>query len=127
VVIHFDEKHEKALAESTGCINYRFRIDGHDYDCASYARFLSWLEKVNGEWKMLRLEAIYDRDTITPALPMLMPPAKFHMEGHRDSYRCIGWLLASKGFEVNRHLPGTDRPESVTKLMDKSLSWLRAI
>jgi hypothetical protein len=126
VVIHFDKKHEKALAESTGSINSRFCIDGHDYDCASYARFISRLEKVNGEWKLLTLDAIYDRDTITPALPMLSTPAKFDMEGHRDSYRCIGWLLAGKGFEVNRDLPGTDRPGSVTNLMDEAFIWLKA-
>jgi hypothetical protein len=127
VEIHFDDKRVKALAESTGSINSRFRMDGHEYDCASYARFISRLERVNGEWKMLTLEAIYDKDTITPALPMASAPAKFDMEGHRDSYRCIGWLLASKGFQVNRDLPGTDRPESVTKFMDESFTWLKAL
>jgi hypothetical protein len=126
VVIHFDEKHEKALSESTGSINSRFHVDGHDYDCASYARFISRLEKVNGEWKILTLEAVYDRDTITPALPMFSTPAKFDMEGHRDSYRCIGWLLAGKGFEINRDLPGTDRPESVTRLMHEAFTWLKS-
>lgn len=127
VEIHFDDKRVKALAESTGSINSRFRMDGHEYDCASYARFISRLERVNGEWKMLTLEAIYDKDTITPALPMVSAPAKFDMEGHRDSYRCIGWLLAGKGFQVNRDLPGTDRPESVTKFMDESFTWLKAL
>lgn len=76
---------------------------------------------------MLTLEAIYDRDTNTPVLPMLSAPSEFDMEGHRASYRCIGWLLAGKGFAVNRDLPGADRPESVTSLMNKSFAWLKSV
>jgi hypothetical protein len=114
------DKHEKALAEFTRSINSRFRNDENEYDCASNARFISRLEMVDGEWKMLTLEAMHDKDTITPVRPMFSLPAKFDMEGHRDSYRRIGWLLASKGFQVNRDLLRTTSPESVTKVMSAS-------
>jgi hypothetical protein len=128
VDVHFNEKNDKALAESMGSINARFRIDGGEYDCISYARFVSRLEKLDGEWRMLTLEVIYDRDTMTSALPGMLPaPANFDTTGHRDSYRCIGWLLASKGFEVNRDLPGTDRPESIASLMSERIAWLRSL
>lgn len=123
MVIHFNNDRTRALSDSAGSINSRFEYEGNDYDCASFARFISRLEKVGREWKMLTLEAIYDRDTIMPALP-IPRPARFDMEGHRASYRCIGWLLSRKGFQVNRDLPGTDRPETVGAFMEDSLNWL---
>lgn len=123
MVIHFNNDRTRALSESAGSINSRFEYEGNDYDCASFAQFISRLEKVGGEWKMLTLEAIYGRDTITPALP-IPHPAHFDMEGHRASYRCIGWLLSRKGFQVNRDLPGTDRPETVSAFMGESFRWL---
>ncbi|KAJ6007655.1 hypothetical protein N7540_011631 [Penicillium herquei] len=124
VIIHLNEDINRALSESTGSINLRFKYEGHEYDCVSYARFISRLQKVNGEWKMLTLEAIYDQDSITPAYS-LQTPANFDLEGHRASYRCLGWVLSRNGFQVNQDLPGTDRPETVTRLMDESYRWLK--
>ncbi|KAJ5833626.1 hypothetical protein N7474_001937 [Penicillium riverlandense] len=123
VVVHVNG--DKAVTESTGSINARFNLEGHDYDCASYARFISRLQKVNGEWKLLTLHAIYDRDTITPAVPMSSPPANFDLTGYRPSYNCIGWLLARKGFQINQDLPGSDRPELIAQLMDEAWNWLK--
>ncbi|KAJ5632772.1 hypothetical protein N7490_009111 [Penicillium lividum] len=59
----------KALSESTGSIAIRFQHHGGLFDCVSYTRFISRLEVVNGEWKLLTLDAIYERDSIMPVVP----------------------------------------------------------
>lgn len=114
----------KALTESTGSISIRFSFNGVEYDCVSLTRFISRLEYVDSEWKLLTLEAIYDRDYISPTTPVSefaeLPLPK---EG-RASYKCISWLLSLKGFKVKQDLPGVDDAASCTKLMKESLAWL---
>lgn len=117
---------DKAISESTGSISIRFTLDDEDYDCVSYTRFISRFQRVESEWKMLTLEAVYERDSIVPVTPV--PPSignpKLVSTGVRDSYRWIGWLLSRKGFQIDPNLPGIDRPAFVTKLMEESWSWL---
>ncbi|CAI7641809.1 unnamed protein product [Penicillium pancosmium] len=114
---------DKAVSESTGSISIRFALDGGDYDCVSYTRFLSRLQRVDGEWKILTLEAVYERDTIVPVTPS-MENTQFVSPGGRESYRWIGWLLDRKGFQIDPNLPGIDRPASVSKLIGNCWSWI---
>ncbi|KAJ5689449.1 hypothetical protein N7462_003841 [Penicillium macrosclerotiorum] len=114
---------EKAVSESTGSINIRFMVGDCSYDCTSYTRFVSRLQRVDGKWKILTLEAIYERDTIIPVFPTLSN-TPFVLNYPRNSYKCIAWILARKGFEINRNLPGIDLPLSVSKLMENSWTWL---
>jgi hypothetical protein len=114
----------KAVAESAGTIHARFNFEGVPYDCTSYGRFLSRLEKDGDEWKMCSLEVIYDKDTIQPVTPggaskniTLNPEA-------RESYKCLDWVLAQNGYAIDRGLPGTDQPGSGDKLMKESFAWL---
>ncbi|GKZ95767.1 hypothetical protein AnigIFM59636_009775 [Aspergillus niger] len=114
---------DKALTESTGSISIRFSYEGRQYDCVSFTRFISRLQNVDGQWKLLTLEAIYDRDNITPVLPGT--PANIHIApGTRESYKCIAWLLSQKGFKVKEDLPGGDDPASCDNLMQGAFKWL---
>lgn len=114
----------KALSESTGSISIRFRFNGIEYDCVSLTRFISRMEYVDSEWKLLTLEAIYDRDYITPTVPVSVSAEIPLPKEGRASYKCISWLLSQKGFKIKQDLPGVDDPASCTKLMEESLTWL---
>lgn len=114
----------KALSESTGSISIRFRFKGMEYDCISFTRFISRLECVDGQWKLLTLEAIYDRDCITPTIPSSASVEFPLPKGGRDSYKCIAWVLSQKGFKVKQDLPGVDDLPSCTRLMEENLVWL---
>ena len=116
---------DKALSESTGSIMARFQHGGASYDCTSYARFVSRLQRVDGDWKMLTLEAIYERDTIQPSFPGVPSAPPLDIKTGRESYKCLGWLLSQKGFNVDQGLPGTDLPESVQSFMEEHSQWLR--
>lgn len=114
----------KALSESTGSISIRFRHNGLQYDCVSSTRFISRLECVDGEWKLLTLDAIYDRDYIMPTLPSSGSVDLPLPKDGRESYKCVAWVLSQKGFEVKQDLPGVDDTPSCTRLMEEHLEWL---
>lgn len=116
---------DKALSESTGSIVMRFSYLGGDFECVSHARFISRLERVNGSWKLLSLETIYDRDSIVPVVPAAQPVIiPVDEKGGRKSYKCLTWILAQGGFQVRQDIPGTDIPDSVTALMSRNFAWL---
>lgn len=115
---------DKALSESTGSIQIRTKYEGEDYDLISCNRFISRLLKTADGWRMLTLDAIYDRDSLVPVLPGQKAVAKIDNLGPRASYRCVSWVLSKQGFKIKQDLPGSDRPELVTKLMDEGFSWL---
>ncbi len=115
---------DRAVSESSGTILARFTHNGRAYDCVSYGRFISRLERENSKWKLLTLEVIYDKDLIQPVLPgpgldtISLDPAS------RASYQCLAWVLSNNGFSIDQALPGTDIPGSGEKLIAECLSWL---
>lgn len=115
---------DKALSESTGSIQIRTQYEGEEYDLVSCNRFISRLSKTTDGWRLLTLDAIYDRDSLTPVLPGQSVPPKIDDLGSRSSYRCVSWVLSKQGFKIKQDLPGSDRPESITKLMKAGFDWL---
>lgn len=122
VEIHLNGK--KALSESTGSISIRLRHGGESFESISYNRFISRLEFVGDEWKLLSLEAIYVRDFITPVIPGRTATFDFP-ENTRESYKCIAWALSQKGFTIKQDLPGADDPAGCARFMEANLKWLR--
>ncbi|VUC24153.1 unnamed protein product [Clonostachys rosea] len=116
---------DKAVSESTGSIMARVKYNNVDYDLISYAKFISRLERVDGVWKMLSLEAIYERDTLQPVYPGTGERIVAIEEHGRASYRCLSWLLLQKGFTVDQELPGSDIKGSTEKLLNDCFAWLR--
>ncbi|KAJ6024485.1 hypothetical protein N7540_005282 [Penicillium herquei] len=113
----------KALTESTGSISIRIQHGGEFFECISYNRFISRVELVGDGWKLLSLEAIYVRDFITSVIPGRTASFDFP-ENTRESYKCIGWVLAQKGFTIKQDLPGTDDPTSCARFMEANFTWL---
>lgn len=113
----------KAVSESTGAIYARFNYQGTPYDCISYGRFISRLERDGNEWKMCTLEVIYDKDTIQPVTPGTATQIQLDPEA-RESYKCLHWVLAQNGYAIDRTLPGTDQPGSGEALMKQCFEWL---
>ncbi|KAK5702379.1 hypothetical protein LTR17_022376 [Elasticomyces elasticus] len=91
---------DRAVSESMGTILARFRYEERSYDCSSYGRFVSRLERSAGEWKMLTLEVIYDRDSIQSVTPggsdvdiEVDPKARKATGASPGSWRRMGSLL----------------------------------
>lgn len=137
ILVHLNPSQTRALTESVGSIRIRtpHTYRGVKYDIVAWGRFISRVERVpssggGGEWKMLTLEVIYERDSIVPVVPVAgrggEPPEGFEEQtkGTRESYKCLGWVLASRGYKIDQELPGTDRPETVERVMKEGFAWL---
>ncbi|KEF53434.1 uncharacterized protein A1O9_10409 [Exophiala aquamarina CBS 119918] len=128
VDIHLSPCHQRAVSESTGNITFKFKVEEETYELVSWTRFISRLEKVGEDWKLAGLEAIYDRDSITVAMPSTHGDGahgtSFKHVGRRESYSSLAWFLEQRGLPVSDDLAGTDRPQSVEELMVRQFDWL---
>lgn len=75
---------------------------------------------------MVKFEAIYDNETLTPTfpadkVPSTKPPVEF-----RESYNVLAWMMERAGFPISQDMPGTDRPETVERIMREAFAWLEA-
>ncbi|KAI3331780.1 hypothetical protein HD806DRAFT_169385 [Xylariaceae sp. AK1471] len=131
-VIHYSTSPNippRAVSESPCSILIRFTYADVSYDLTSYARLISRLELASGVWKLLTLEAIYEKDTIVPSFPSSSTGTETTSisldETARASYRGLTWLLGLGGrYRVSQELPGSDRPGSGEALVEGHLRWL---
>ena len=131
VIVRVNETGKRALATVSASIEARFITDdGIEVDLASQTRLVYRAVKDSGvdtQWKLNRLDCIYECDRIIPTVPgefIKINPADLRL--FRPSYKYLSWFLITKGLEVNRELPGDDRPEQVNSLYDDAFDWLRS-
>lgn len=120
---------KKALALSTGSVNIRVSIDGTEYEMVSLVRFVSRLQHIqlplHWEWRLLTLDAVYDRDYIIPIQPVsarstiISPPPEA-----RRSYKYLDCVLSRQGFTIAKDLPGTDDENTIAILFEENDRWL---
>ena len=123
VAVHFNDKGNKAVSESTGNILGRFMHEDVAYDCLSYSLFISRFVNDGNGWRMCSLETIYQKDSLLPVVPGTAKEIKPD-PNTRASYRCLGWLLSQGGFKIEQDLPGVDKPGSGEALIEACLKWL---
>ena len=77
-------------------------------------------------WRLLTLEAIYDRDSVAPTKPTagLSQPPVIDTTDYRASYKYLTWTLRLRGYKIAQNLPGTDDENSMNKCLDESYNWL---
>ena len=117
-------KGDKAIIEVSSGIEFRIPVNDIEVDLVSYARLFFRAERREGVWKFLSLDAIYERDTMVPAIPgarLELEPEQ--LEGFRPSYRLIGYHLRRLGYEIPDDLYGDDRPAEVTALYRSAFKW----
>lgn len=123
---HFNDRRDKAVAESRGQLRIPVVLEDTSYTLTSYVRFISRLEKDRSHWYMLSFEAIYENDNLIPDFPSNKTPSTGPLPGSRKSYGVTSWVLGLSNLSINQDLPGTDRPETVEAMMNKQFDWLNA-
>jgi hypothetical protein len=121
-----DVRGSKALAQSWCIIDTRFERSGSEYDAKTYVRLFNQCEKVDGRWKLLTLEAIYLRDSITPVYPAKEPDYG-DLSGFRKSYRFTAWMVAQRGLTIRNDLAGEDDPKSMEDLLNRNHAWIETL
>ncbi|WP_405163825.1 nuclear transport factor 2 family protein [Nocardia sp. NBC_01499] len=114
----------RAIVEVPITIEMRDTFRGVEVDLTSYLRMLHRAEKGNSGWRFAASVAIFDHDTMTPALPTAPPTLHPEdLEGARPSYRMLRLWMTERGYTVPTDRYGIDRPAELTTLYDAAYDW----
>ncbi len=114
----------RAFVELPVAVEVRFPLGGVEAELISYSRLLYTVEQ-RDTWKIRSLTAVYERDTLTPAVPgttLDIDPDR--LSGFRPSYRCLSYHISLRGLQPPIDLYGDDQPDRAKRLYDEVLSWL---
>ena len=116
---------EKAVLELSISAERRFLLKGVEADLASYTRLLYRLDRRESGWKILLLNAIYERDTLTPTIPGTTLDVDYEkLAQFRPSYRFVAYDISLSGRSMTADLYGDDQPEQVQALYRSAFDWL---
>jgi hypothetical protein len=101
--------------------NGRSTIEGTQYDMSSSATFIVKLVRFHGDWKIISLECIYDKDNLVPVVNT--PKTPLVIDYPRESYKCLGYILGKAGYTVDPNLPGWDRPSEAQTHLESARHW----
>jgi len=115
------------MCESYGEIIGRAMLDGIDYDMRSSGTFIVKLIRLSGEWKIVSLECVYDKDNLVPIQAQKsLPGGPLEIDFPRESYKGLAYVLQKLGgYRIDENLPGFDRPEKALELLEKSRNWVK--
>jgi hypothetical protein len=87
-------------------------------------RMLHRAEKVDDGWRFAVSVAIFDHDTMTPAVPgTRLTLNSDDLAGIRPSYRMLSLWMTDRGYAVPADRYGVDRPAGLTALYDDAYAW----
>ena len=118
---------DKATVESPAMIFNRARLEGVEVDFHVFCRFVSRAVRVEGAWKLLTFEVLFERDIMRTVNPAEALPIEWRvLETLRPSYRFLAYLQRSRGVTVNPDLLGDDRPDQLDAFHAGEEAWLGA-
>ena len=115
------------MCEAYGEIIGRSMLDSIEYDMSSSGTFIVKLLRIGGEWKIVSLECVYDRDNLVPIQAQKnLPSAPLAIDYPRESYKGLAYVLQKLGgYRIDENLPGFDRPEQALQLLERSRNWVK--
>ncbi|MEI6301251.1 MAG: nuclear transport factor 2 family protein [Betaproteobacteria bacterium] len=114
----------RALSETNVMIMGRSVVHDIEVDTVAYGRFFDFVERRDGVWRILRREAIYEKDRVDPVVAGTVVPfdAK-KLAGFPPPYRHLAYSLSSQGFTVSPDLPTNDSA-SLAKVHAQGEAWI---
>jgi len=124
-VVHV--RNDRVTVEVVCNVKFQIKVKGVPAHLVSYTRLNYRLIERDNRWRIQRLDAIYERDTLTPAYPGdTVEVSSSDVAGFRTSYALLTYYLRSKGYTIGEDLLGDDRPGEVLAFYDGLLEWLNA-
>lgn len=119
---------DRATVESPAMIFSRTRLDGVEVDFHVFCRFFSRAVRVDGVWKLISFEVLFERDIMKPVNPSERLPVDWsRLETLRQSYKFLAWIQQSRGVVVNPDLLGDDRPDELAAFHAGEDRWLAGV
>ncbi len=123
--VHIHEN--KAVLELPLAVERRFLLKGVEADLTSFTRMLYQLERRDTGWKILFMNAIYERDTLTPTLPGTTLDVDYaKIAEFRAPYRFVAYDISLGGRSMTADLYGDDQQDRVNALYKAAFDWLGA-
>jgi hypothetical protein len=114
----------RALAETNVMIMGRSVVHGVEVDTVAYGRFYDLVERRGEHWRILRREAIYEKDRVDPvAAGTRVPFDVARLDRFPRPYRHLAYSLTSQGFDVSHDLP-TDGSPALERLYALGAAWV---
>lgn len=115
---------DRALSETNVMIMGRSVVHDIEVDTVAYGRFFDLVERRAGVWRILRREAIYEKDRVDPVVAgTTVPFDASKLAGFPPPYRHLAYSLSSQGFTVSPDLPTNDSA-SLAKVYAQGEAWI---
>jgi len=117
---------DRAILETDAMVLNRSYFEGHLFDFTIYLRLYDRLERRERQWKILRMDGIYDKDRLDPVNPGSVPDGFFdglRLSGPESAVGLMRWRLEKRGRTVSPDiaLAGTDGEK---RLRAEAEAWL---
>ena len=118
---------QRAVVELGASVAVTVEIHGVEADLVSYSRLLYQADQLYVQWKIASLTAIYEADTLTPAMPGSALWIDLDaIDLLRKPYRFLAYHQHLRGGTVPDDMYGDDRPDEVSALYEHLHAWLRS-
>lgn len=115
---------DRAIAQTKMTISQRGPVEGVECDVVCTGRFYDFVQRHQGQWKLLHRQPIYEKDRIDP----LDPAADLRLDAARlaqmpEGYRHLAYIQTGIGYTVKMDMPQLKGPE-VERLVRRGDAWL---
>ena len=115
---------DRAIAQTKMTISQRGPVEGVLCDVVCTGRFFDFIVKVDGAWKLLHRQPIYEKDRLDP----VDPAARLELDGNRlaqmpEGYRHLAYIQTGIGYQVKMDMPMLKGPQ-VEALYARGARWL---
>jgi hypothetical protein len=115
---------DRAIAQTKMTISQRGPVEGVLCDVVCTGRFYDFLVKMDGDWRLLHRQPIYEKDRLDP----VDPAARLVLDAERlarmpEGYRHLAYIQTGIGYQVKMDMPMLKGPE-VEALYARGARWL---
>ena len=129
-ILHFlggsaiDIEGDRAIAQTKMTISQRGEVDGVLCDVVCTGRFYDFCVRVDGQWKLLHRQPIYEKDRIDPVDPSAMVTLdQAALAKMPEGYRHLALIQTRIGYTVKMDMPML-KGEAVQDLYRRGAAWL---
>lgn len=116
----------KAISEANAVIMARAKIGPLEIDVTSYARFHDLAEKRDGQWRILKRTAIYEKDrldSVRPSLLFWLASLFMNFKQYPEAYRHLAYGLERQGYKIMPDIP-VDGSMEASQIYENAEKWL---
>lgn len=132
-ILHFlggssiDLQGDRAIVQTKMTISQRGEVQGVLCDVVCTGRFYDFVEKHEGQWRVVLRQPIYEKDRIDPVDPAArLELDQASLAEFPAGYRHLAYIQTLIGYQVKRDMPQLTGPE-VEDLYRRGRDWLAGL